>query len=393
MLAVNIVACNNDDLSGLNDYYESRIANESARIELGAQLTPDQVASSAAVVSDHDATAQFILDLNTNALSGDVMVSAGQNVLVQAVEIRRGHSGRNGPVIGSLQPDVPNGNRWLFPDGYTLSDSDVDLLLDGGVYVLVSTANHASGELRAQILLGGQYLLVHSLAAEQVVGPQVNTGARARSFLTVDFVTGSIQGSVRHSPDISPAAISMRTGLAGQTGDVVFQLEPDTEDPGVWNVPDNQLLSESLLQRMDLAELYLQATTTSYPQGELRAQLYLPQYIVRTVDMSGTNLVPPVSTTATGKAYVTINGVDGSVRAVVRIAGMTPANVTLARLNNSNNTGNRILLFNLEQQDDTWQLPEGAILDNSDFAAIGNDKLYFIATPLDAMQGEIAGIL
>jgi hypothetical protein len=109
--------------------------------------------------------------------------------------------------------------------------------------------------------------------------------------------------------------------------------------------------------------------------------------------LSGLNLAPQVSSLATGKAFFTLNGVDGVARGIVRLSGMEPNNVFLFRANNANSTEQGMSLYNLETHEDYWQLPAGTVLENRDFNAIGNNRLLFIATSASYPFGEIGGRL
>ncbi|MGD8566983.1 MAG: CHRD domain-containing protein [Gammaproteobacteria bacterium] len=395
-LAAAITGCDRNDLSDINSLYQARLDAETGDVKFNATLTPEQVVASEIPSSDRQADANFIFDHVTGSLSGDVEFTSPQTMSVQAVEIYQGRGGHVGrQPVATLIPDPAVSGRYQLTDNYAF---DQDQLLDGNYYVLARTDQHISGELRAQLLPEWKQLLVHTLTPEQVVDGPVTTDATARSFMTVDLLDNTLKGSVWYSSDIAPAniSISMYTELAGKTGERVFQFDPDPEKSGIWNVPDGQVLTESLWQRLEAAELYIQITSTTYPDGELRTQIYYPYFRVWTVDLSAHALGSPAPMGAAGKAYVTVEGgevVNGNIRAIVRITGMAADKVSLVRVNNTSNPNSRQLVFSLDPVDDYWRLPAEALLENKDFNAIGNGKLYFVATPADPMAGEIAGML
>jgi hypothetical protein len=391
LLALSVSSCGND-LSDLNALAEQSIRDNATSIEIYTELSTEQVVAATQVTSNHTGDAQFIVNLATNSISGHVNIQQRQDNPVQRVQLRRGFGGRNGDLIVELSPHGIDPGIWQLPDNYVLGDADMELLLRGGLYVLVATVTHNNGELRGQLLFGGQELLINPLSAGQLLNfTASDDSVSAISYLSVNFFTGEIQGSVRQLTGIAPAQVSMHVGLAGTEGEEILPYEPDVTDANVWHIPNNRILSEESLQQLEAAQLYVQASGAAYPEGAIRGQLYLPYYLVSITGLSGFNLMPQVNSQATGKAFVTLNAFDGVTQAIVRLSGLAPASVILVRTSNPNSTESGRLLFTLESQDDYWQLPAGTILENSDFNDISMDRLMFIATSPSYPLGEIGG--
>lgn len=267
-LAILLSGCGSD-LSDLDALARQNAKKNAVDIEVTAQLSEEQVVSPSAVSSDSDADANLIVNLDSNVLSGQVNVNPSQNATVQQVQIRRGYGGQNGNLVLNLSQDVTATNQWNVPGNSLLSDEVVGLLLRGGLYVLVTTAKHMNGELRGQLLLDGQELLI--------------------------------------------------------------------------------------------------------------------------TELSGANLIPEVTTNASGKAFLTPIGFDGTAQAVVRVSGITPLNVMLFRANNLNTTEKGQVLYNLEASQDYWVLPSGIVFGQKEFNDIGNGKLMFVVTSAGFPLGEIGG--
>ncbi|WP_455207793.1 CHRD domain-containing protein [Kaarinaea lacus] len=392
LLALTVSSCGND-LSDLNALAEQSIRENAVSIEVAAQLSADQVVSPVPITSDSEGGAQFIVNLTSNAMSGMVTLREGQTTLVQQVQIRKGFAGRNGNVVLDLSPDSTDPTIWRVPDNQLLSNTDVELLLRGGLHVLVTTTTHSGGELRGQLLLGGQELLINPLNVGQLVNDDnsANRSASAVSYLSVDFVTGEVQGSVRQFVDVVPTQVTLHGGLAGREGQAILHYEADVIDAGVWNVPENTVFSAESLQQLEAAQLYVQASNADYPAGAIRGQLYLPYYVVLVSELSGLNLIPQIDSQASGKAFFTLNAFDGVAQAIVQVSGMSPANVILFRANNPNSTENGQLLYTLETREGYWQLPPGTVFGNNNFNDIGNSRLMFIATSQSYPLGEIGG--
>ena len=300
--------------------------------------------------------------------------------MVLKVQLWRGFSGQKGAWLFDLdKPDSGSGNSWRVPENYVLDSAQVELMLRGGLYVLVITSNHVAGEIRGQLLRDGQEVIVNPLTAAQVV----------TSYLSVDLNTGEVHGTVRHTPGLVVDSLAMHSGIAGLDGDPVLPYEPVPGEPYAWRIPDNTVLTVAQLTLLEQAELYLQVTSDSYPEGELRGQFHLSHYSVISSRLSGMTLIPEISTTASGKAFVTRNNIDGSIQAVLRVSGISPANVILFRAYNPNSTSNGKLLYALEQEQDYWRLPKGEIFETNNL----NGKLLLIVTSEEYPLGEIGSLL
>ena len=264
-------ACGGNVLSDLDALAKQSILNNSETIEVTAQLSVEQLVSPEPVISDSDAVAQLYVNLASNEISGHVNITPSQNAMVQQVQIRRGFGGQNGdPVLDDLVRDTVDSNQWYIKDNSLLSDEVVELLLSGELYVLVTTVKHKNGELRGQLLLDGQELLI--------------------------------------------------------------------------------------------------------------------------TELSGADLIPQVTTSASGKAFLTPIGFDGTAQAIVRVAGITQPNIVLFRANNPNTTETGQVLYPLEERQDFWELPSGKFtFGQKEFNDISNGKLMFKVTSADFKGGEIGG--
>jgi hypothetical protein len=386
LLLWSISGCGND-LSDLNTL-------SGPSVEMVALLSADQVVSPVPVTSDSEGEAWLVVNLGNNTIAGQVSIQQQGSAAVEQVQLRRGFGGRNGAVVLDLSPDAVDPSIWHLPDNSVLGNADMELLLRSGMHVLVTTTSHRNGELRGQLLQWDQELLVNRLGSDQLVDfNETDNSVSAMSYLSVDFFTGEVQGNIRLLTDVSPTQVSMHVGLAGTEGEEILRYEPDGADSRIWSMPANTVLDSETLQRLEDAQLYVQAMSANYPQGAIRGQLYLPYYVVRVTGLSGQNLAPQVSSPASGKAFVTINAYDGVAQAIVRVSGISPDNVILFRANNANRTERGRLLFTLESQGDYWQLPLGTEFTDEEFNDIGKGRLFFIASSPTYPMGEIGGML
>ena len=388
---VLLQACNTNDLSDLKDRVNANLQNTSGILVLELSLTASQVVPSLSVVSNSEARAKVEFDLTSNAVAAEVNTNQLKSAVL-SVQIARGFAGKIGHPIADLIPS-DNPDVWRLPDGFVLTDSDTELLFRGGVYLQVGTVTQIQGAARSQLIVGYQELMINSLSADQVVDTEVNSVAAGTSYLTVDYLSGDVHGSVWLSDDINPQQVALRRGIAGTDGEVIMALQPDSAIPGLWVIPDNTQLTLGSIDELITANMYTQVTSSQYANGELRGQVYPSYYYVDVVELSGMNLVPQVMTQASGKAYVTLDGISGYAQAIVKLRDINPGSVSLFRVNNLNDTNNWRLLFPLEMQQNNWQLAPSSVFEKSDFVNLGKNRLLIIVTSQDFPLGEIGGWL
>lgn len=127
----------------LND---TRIGDPNHPLNLVSTLDANQ--SVPPISSNGMGTAYFTLKNKT--LHYDITVSNLTSDIV-AAHFHRGAKGTNGPVV---QPIIFNLNH-AKGDWANLSDSDLNDLMSGNIYVNVHTQQHPDGEIRGQIMQFG----------------------------------------------------------------------------------------------------------------------------------------------------------------------------------------------------------------------------------------------
>jgi hypothetical protein len=83
--------------------------------------------------------------MEDGTLTGSVTTEGIQGTMAH---IHRGAKGQNGPVIIPL---TKNGDTYSVPDGKKLTDSQLQDLKNGNLYVNVHSNSHKGGEIRAQL--------------------------------------------------------------------------------------------------------------------------------------------------------------------------------------------------------------------------------------------------
>jgi hypothetical protein len=104
--------------------------------------------------------------------------------------------------------------------------------------------------------------------------------------------------------------------------------------------------------------------------------------------LSGSQEIPPVTTTASGTASITVNA-DKSVIGSATIAGMA---VTVAHIHEgAAGTNGPIILPLVKSADNVWSVPPGARLSDAQYESYKAGNLYFNIHSEAHRSGEIRG--
>ncbi|MEM6987360.1 MAG: CHRD domain-containing protein [Pseudomonadota bacterium] len=216
--------------------------------------------------------------------------------------------------------------------------------------------------------------------------------ADGQASLNIDTLGGSINGSVTVT-DLSGQAtmVHIHSGFAGETGGVVIGLEGNS-DGTVWSVPASTVLDAASLESLNAGGLYINVHTAANPAGEIRGQILPRNISLFRTGLAGEQEVPPVTTTATATAYLTLNQTSGAVRAVINASGADDA--TAAHVHQAARGSNGGVLFGLEQDATNlgvWRSPAGQTLDAAGRTALSEGGLYYnLHTPANP-GGELRG--
>ena len=104
-----------------------------------------------------------------------------------------------------------------------------------------------------------------------------------------------------------------------------------------------------------------------------------------TVKLSGDNEVPPVSTTASGEARISV-GDDGSVAGVITVKGVAG---TMAHIHRAAAGANGPVIVKLVADGDGFQVPPGTKLDADQLQAFKAGELYVNVHSADHKAGEM----
>src|SRR4029077_3800156 len=127
------------------------------------------------------------VDLGNGTLGGSVVLNG---MTAAAVTLNEAVAGDSGAQLIALEPGATRGQSDL-PAGALLTDDEVTALLQGGLYVLASSAANPTGELRGQITPANILVTFSTLSGTQEV-PAVAISASGIGATTVDTVANTL---------------------------------------------------------------------------------------------------------------------------------------------------------------------------------------------------------
>ncbi len=257
------------------------------------------------VVTFASGLAVFNLSLDKKKLM--YWVSAdGLSGAIMGAHLHVGAMGTNGGVAVDLTPTVMGNAIVGVADVSGVAGFTADLEA-GNVYINVHTAANMNGEIRGQLMYDNQVAFDGVLSGAQEV-PAVITNATgvAQFSLSSDFT--SINYSVQVE-GLSGAIMGahLHNGAAGANGPVVVDLSGDVTGNIIAGTISGAALTPSLIIELLESNIYLNVHTAANMNGEIRAQINRVAREGYTVNLSGDQEVPAISTMASGGGIVTIS--------------------------------------------------------------------------------------
>ncbi|MGB3616650.1 MAG: CHRD domain-containing protein, partial [Catalinimonas sp.] len=217
--------------------------------------------------------------------------------------LHAGMAGRNGGIAVVLNPALDGDQRGgivaLDSNTAELTDDQLAVMFDRGIYANIHSEGHPGGEIRGQVLPEAQYYFQTYLSGTQEVKPVPTTGT---GFVIVEVrgdgltATGSFDDLTSDfAPMVAMTGAHLHRGFAGQNGGVDFFLNPMTDDDdrgGVFMADSNMFMATGGQDdTLRMRGYYVNIHSDDYPGGEVRGQL-LPEataYFVSTLSGASEN--------------------------------------------------------------------------------------------------------
>lgn len=245
-----------------------------------AALDTAQAVPSPATPSSGSGTGTFTLSPGMHELQFDITVD-GLTGPITAAHFHRGAAGESGPVVKTIT-DTFSGNTahgyWRASDAEALTDTLVQDLIAGNLYINIHTAANGPGEIRGQVVLdrdihlGTRITVNQSVPAVTVTSEGSGTGAftlddtmqEVDFHITVNNLTGPITAAHFHM------------GAPGTAGPVVHTITSDFSGNtavGKWESTDAEPLTPQLVDELLKGNLYINIHTAANGPGEIRGQI------------------------------------------------------------------------------------------------------------------------
>ncbi len=220
------------------------------------------------------------------------------NLSSLAVSLHFGAPGETGPEIVSLGQLSETG------DATTLLDSpSIAAQLDGGqLYLDVRDGQHPAGFMRGQVLRPGEKLYVAVLDG-MLSDPPVMTAVTARGYFVASPGTGRLRFAFSTSANVKRLAL-LKQGSSNTLIELTDPLEP-TAGPTITGRKDDVITTT--FEALSEGALVVSMTTTDATPVTVTGPVTTPGALVLATTLSGTEVVPPVATTATGAAMFVLN--------------------------------------------------------------------------------------
>ncbi|HZW60440.1 MAG TPA: CHRD domain-containing protein, partial [Woeseiaceae bacterium] len=319
----------------------------------GAQQVP--VVTSAAT-----GTSAVTVDPAAGTLVAHVNTSGADDAT--GAHLHDAFAGTNGGIVIPLTQDAGNVAHWSAIDA-PVDAGQLAAIRAGRYYANVHTPANPGGEIRAQLTPEPIEVLFTSLGGDEEV-PSVASPASATVASTVNRDSGDLTLHLHADGADDATASHIHQAYAGQNGAVFIGLQQDAADPGHWSVSGQQLDAAGLADYL-AGRLYVNLHTPANPAGEIRGQLAPRDIQVVFSAMDGDQVVPPVTTTAGGRAATTVDLASHRVVAYLNAVGVDDATAAGIHLGGTGENGMEVLsLVQTPMQPGQWSVT-GELLDNA----------------------------
>ena len=233
---------------------------------INVALSPAQIYP--APTSSASGAASVTVDLVTGVAKGKVQVAG---VTATGVTLNSGFAGTTGAGVVTLVKNATITNEWDLPSSAMLTADQVTALLQGGIYVLATSAANPNGEVRGQLTPSNITVAWTALAGSQEV-PAVTTIATGIAATTVDTVADMVTVYLNTTGVVGATDAELDTGAKGATGTKLAALTESTNTPGIWSVMSSPIAAADVAN-FKSGMWYVNLTTATNQAGEIRGQI------------------------------------------------------------------------------------------------------------------------
>lgn len=222
---------------------------------------------------------------------------------IDSAGIYEGQPGQDGILVARMTSFFGN-----ILQGVILLDTiDPNFLLkarEGKLHAVIYTANYPNGEIRGQIKHLGYFASLAPInGVQQLPNPSPPTPGFGFNHTTVSGALDNLTTTVFIS-GILPTSVKIHIGNPKEVGPVLTEMDP-TPVPGFYT--KTYPITEAQLTDFAQGRLYINVTTTNFPNGELRGVMKNTLRKAYAFDLCGVQVVPPTNSNALGIAVASVD--------------------------------------------------------------------------------------
>jgi hypothetical protein len=295
----------------------------------GMGMAPTSMASgvmgSGSMASGSMSTSCMGMGMGMSCAAPTIAIMAPVGAVSRTVTLRAQVTVMQGDAVARVDFMV-DGARVGTTSGEMVSLSWDSTSVSDGAHTLTATVSDGLGQSSSaspvSIEVDNHPAFTVALSAAQIVPAPTSAGS-GTAHLSINLGTGAVSGSVVLS-GLAATAVTLNEAFAGDSGPGLMSFSPGAS-ASEWQVPAGALLTEEQLTTLLQGGLYLTASTTANPRGELRGQITPTNVLVVFSALSGAQEVPPVAGSAAGIAATTVDMQANTLTVHVHATGVEDA--------------------------------------------------------------------
>ncbi len=218
--------------------------------------------------------------------------------------------------------------------------------------------------------------------------PATGSAATATGTFSLDSESGALSG-ILTSTGVTATAAHIHEGFSGSNGGVVVALEIDGSSI---SVPESTVLDATQIEAMNAGNYYVNIHSDAFPAGEIRGQIAPDGVEVILSTLSGDNEVPPITSSASGIAYTTVNTSSGAAQINVITTGITTPQAAHLHLGFAGINGGVLVALTQDASElGNFSSADATVLDAAALARLKNGETYINVHSAENASGELRG--
>ncbi|HXB17891.1 MAG TPA: CHRD domain-containing protein [Steroidobacteraceae bacterium] len=206
---------------------------------------------------------------------------------------------------------------------YTVNWDSTKVTAGNHSLTATATDSHGGTATSTAVMVTTTGMAAAAMSAAQVF-PTPSSKAVGVARISVAPDTGAVSGTVSLS-GMTARTVTVNQGFAGSTGEAVVTLAPRAGSAGEFAVPANVTLSAEQVTAFSQGRLYVIATSTANPNGEIRGQLAPDNVRVTFSELTASREAAALGMRASGVAAATVDTRAGTLTVHVNSAGVEDA--------------------------------------------------------------------